>query len=135
MTSKGTTDLEYAGIGITERGGFYRWAGAHYVAKESGIRELMQIAGQGPQSRILRAIGGGGFVADRLAGRFPRIYGWLPGVSLLLSFPVYAFAVTRNDLWSLIAAIFVSTILQFNYLGLTTGIVATRYRLCASTRK
>ncbi|MFN6934020.1 MAG: spinster family MFS transporter [Tsuneonella sp.] len=70
------------------------------------------------------AIGGGGFVADRLAGRFPRIYGWLPGVSLLLSFPVYAFAVTRDDLWSLIAAIFVSTILQFNYLGLTTGIVA-----------
>lgn len=70
------------------------------------------------------AIAGGGFLADRLAGRFPRIYGWLPGVSLLVAFPVYALAVTRGDLWTLIALILVSTLLQFNYLGMTTGTVA-----------
>jgi MFS family permease len=70
------------------------------------------------------AIAGGGFVADRLAGRFPRIYGWLPGVSLLLAFPVYALAVTRGDLWTLVALILVSTLLQFNYLGMTIGTVA-----------
>jgi MFS family permease len=70
------------------------------------------------------AIAAGGFIADRLAGRFPRIYGWLPGVSLLLAFPVYALAVTRGELWTLIALILVSTLLQFNYLGLTTGTVA-----------
>ncbi len=70
------------------------------------------------------AIGGGGFVADRLAPRFPRIYAWLPAVSLLLAFPVYALAVTRDDLWTLVALIFVSTLLQFNYLGLTTGTIA-----------
>lgn len=70
------------------------------------------------------AIGSGGFIADRLAPRFPRIYAWLPGVSLLLSFPVYALAVTRGDLWTLIALMLVSTLLQFNYLGMTTGTVA-----------
>lgn len=70
------------------------------------------------------AIGGGGIVADRLAGRFPRIYAWLPAVSLLLAFPLYALAVTRDDLWTLIALCVVSTLLQFNYLGMTTGTVA-----------
>ncbi|ANY18733.1 D-galactonate transporter [Tsuneonella dongtanensis] len=70
------------------------------------------------------AIGLGGFVADRLAPKFPRVYGWLPGISLLLSFPVYGFAVTRDELWQVIALIMFSTLLQFNYLGLTTGTVA-----------
>ena len=70
------------------------------------------------------AIAGGGFVADRLAPRFPRIYGWMPGASLLLAFPVYVVAVTRGDLWTLIAMMTVSTLLQFNYLGMTTGTVA-----------
>ena len=70
------------------------------------------------------AIAGGGIVADRFAHRFPRIYAWLPGASLLLSFPLYALAITRADLWSMIALIVVSTLLQFNYLGMTTGTVA-----------
>jgi MFS family permease len=70
------------------------------------------------------AIAGGGYLADRLAGRFPGIYGWLPGVSLLASFPLYALAITRGDLWTLIALILVSTVLQFNYLGLTIGTIA-----------
>lgn len=70
------------------------------------------------------AIGSGGFIADRLAGRFPGIYGWLPGASLLLAFPVYAFAVTRDDLVTMIALVVFSTLLQFNYLGMTTGTVA-----------
>lgn len=70
------------------------------------------------------AILGGGFIADRFADRFPRIYAWLPGMSLLLAFPVYALAITRSDLWTLIALILVSTLLQFNYLGMTTGTVA-----------
>lgn len=81
------------------------------------------------------AIGGGGFVADRLAPRFPSIYAWLPGWSLLLSFPVYALAVTRDDLWTMIALMLVSTLLQFNYLGLTTGTVANlvHHRMRATT--
>lgn len=70
------------------------------------------------------AIGGGGILADRLAGRFPRIYAWLPAVSLLLSFPLYAFAITRGDLPTLVALMVISTLLQFNYLGMTTGTVA-----------
>lgn len=70
------------------------------------------------------AIGGGGYIADRLAPRMPSIYGLLPGVSLLLAFPLYALAVTREDLAILIALIMVSTLLQFNYLGMTIGTVA-----------
>ena len=67
------------------------------------------------------AIAGGGILADRLAKRIPAIYALLPGVSLLLAFPLYGLAVTRGDFALLVALIMLSTLLQFNYLGLTTG--------------
>src|SRR5262249_49471471 len=39
----------------------------------------------------------GGFIADRLAGRFPAIAAWLPGAGIVVALPVYLLAFAAPD--------------------------------------
>lgn len=40
----------------------------------------------------------GGFLSDRLSPRFPRVLSWLPGLGILLSIPLYLFALMQDEL-------------------------------------
>ncbi|WP_095012123.1 spinster family MFS transporter [Tsuneonella mangrovi] len=63
----------------------------------------------------------GGALADKLAPRFPSAYALVPGISLAIGGPLYAFAVTRNELWLLMVLVAIAVLLQFTYLGMTFG--------------
>lgn len=67
------------------------------------------------------SIVGGGILADRLAGRVPASYALVPAVCLLLAAPLFALAITRDELVPLLALVGLSTLLQFSYLGMTFG--------------
>jgi MFS family permease len=60
-----------------------------------------------------------GWLGDRLGEKRPAAYALVPGVALLIGGPLYAFAVTRDDLVLLLALVGVSTLFMFGYLGIT----------------
>ncbi len=63
-----------------------------------------------------------GWVSDWLAARGnKRGYALFPAVTLLVSAPLYIFAITRNDATLLVALIALCALLQFTYLGPTAG--------------
>lgn len=67
------------------------------------------------------SIVGGGALADRLAPRFPAAHALVPGVSLIVAAPLFAFAITRDELVPLLALVALATLVQFTYLGMTIG--------------
>jgi len=60
-----------------------------------------------------------GWLGDKLGEKRPAAYALVPGVSLLIGGPLYAFAITRGDLTLLLALVGVSTVFMFGYLGVT----------------
>ena len=67
------------------------------------------------------SIVGGGALADRLAARIPASYALVPAVCLAVAAPLFAFAITRDELALLLTLVGLSTLLQFSYLGMTFG--------------
>ena len=62
---------------------------------------------------------GSGWLGDRLGAARPAAYALIPGISMLIGGPLYAFAITRESLALLLALVTVSAVLQFGYLGIT----------------
>ncbi len=63
-----------------------------------------------------------GWVSDWLAARGDkRGYALFPAITLLVSAPLYVFAITRDDAGLLVALIALCALLQFTYLGPTAG--------------
>lgn len=62
---------------------------------------------------------GSGWLGDRLGAARPAAYALIPGISMLVGGPLYAFAITRDSLVLLLALVTVSAVLQFGYLGIT----------------
>jgi MFS family permease len=60
-----------------------------------------------------------GWLGDKFGEKHPAAYALVPGVCLLIGGPLYAFAITREDLPLLLALISVSTVFMFGYLGIT----------------
>lgn len=60
-----------------------------------------------------------GWLADRFGAARPGAYALIPGLCLVVSAPLYAFAITRADLGPLLALVTVSAVFQFGYLGIT----------------
>jgi MFS family permease len=60
-----------------------------------------------------------GWLGDRFGEKRPAAYALVPGVALLIGGPLYAFAITRDDLVLLLALVAVSTLFMFGYLGIT----------------
>lgn len=63
----------------------------------------------------------GGWLTDRLGPARPAAYALVPGISLLIGFPLYAFAITSTDLVLLLVLVTVSALFQYTYLGVTFG--------------
>lgn len=60
-----------------------------------------------------------GWLGDRFGEKHPAAYALVPGIALLIGGPLYAFAITREDLVLLLALVAVSTLFMFGYLGIT----------------
>ena len=60
-----------------------------------------------------------GWLGDKFGEKHPAAYALVPGISLLIAGPLYAFAVTRGDLTVLLWLVGVSTLFQFGFLGIT----------------
>ena len=67
-------------------------------------------------------VAGSGWLADRLARRDARAYATVPGLCLLLTTPLYIFAVTRESAGAAIALLAAATLVQYNYLGPSQGL-------------
>jgi MFS family permease len=62
---------------------------------------------------------GSGWLADRLGAKGVSAYALVPAVCLLVGGPLYAFAITRDDLVLLLSLVSIATFLNFGYLGVT----------------
>jgi MFS family permease len=68
------------------------------------------------------AVIGGGRVADWLGAKNPAAYVMVPGVALIVGGPIYMLAITRDNLATLLALLFVAGVFQYAYLGVTFGV-------------
>ena len=64
----------------------------------------------------------GGRLADRFGPGRPGLYAAIPGACLLLSAPLYIFAITRDSAALLLLGVFVAALFQYTYLGVTYGV-------------
>lgn len=62
---------------------------------------------------------GSGWLGDKLGAKNPAFYALIPAVCLIIGGPIYALAITREDLGALLALVAVATFLNFGYLGIT----------------
>jgi len=62
---------------------------------------------------------GSGWLGDRFGARNPAAYALVPAVCLLAGGPIYALAITRDDLGLLLGLVSIATFLNFGYLGIT----------------
>jgi len=63
----------------------------------------------------------GGWLADRLGPKRPSAYALVPGISLLIGFPLYAYAMTMDALVPLLVLVTIAALFQYTYLGCTYG--------------
>jgi MFS family permease len=60
-----------------------------------------------------------GMLGDKLGAKNPAAYALVPAVCLLIGGPIYALAITREELPLLLGLISIATFLNFGYLGIT----------------
>jgi MFS family permease len=87
-----------------------------------GVAEAGVIAGLIASLPASLSVIGSGWLADRIGRRDPRAYGYIPGIGLLLSAPLYMLAVTRESAGASIALLAVAAVFQYGYLGTTSGV-------------
>lgn len=83
-------------------------------------------------SYALGAIGGiatglgtflGGFLADRLAPKHPRVLAWLPALGMLIAIPLYILSFIQTEFRWAFAFLMVAPIFHYMYLGPMYGVV------------
>jgi len=97
---------------------------AAYLARRFGFSlvEAGTVLGLVASLPAAISITGAGWISDRLAARGnKRAYALFPAITLLVSAPLYAFAITRDDPAVLIALVALCALIQFTYLGPTAG--------------
>ena len=106
-----------------------------------GIGEAGMYSGLIASAPAALSVMASGWLGDRLGQKNPAAYAIVPGVFLLIGGPLYAFAITRDDLGTLLWLVSVATFLNFGYLGVTYAAVqnlmhprmrATAYALLAA---
>lgn len=97
---------------------------AAYLARRYGFSliEAGTVAGLVASLPAGISVVGAGWVSDRMArlGN-KRGYALFPAITLLVSAPLYAFAITRDNPALLVALVALCALIQFTYLGPTAG--------------
>jgi MFS family permease len=86
---------------------------------ELGLAQAGMYSGVIASLPAVLSVLGSGWLADRLGAKNPASYALVPAVCLILGGPIYAFAITRDDLMPLLGLVSVATFLNFGYLGVT----------------
>ncbi len=97
---------------------------AAYLARRYGFSliEAGTVAGLVASLPAAISVVGAGWVSDRMAARGNRRgYALFPAITLLISAPLYAFAITRDNPVLLVGLVAVCALIQFTYLGPTAG--------------
>ena len=63
-----------------------------------------------------------GWLTDRIGKRDARSYGFIPGISLLLTAPLYILAVTRTEALHAVVLLGIATLFMYNYIGPTHAV-------------
>jgi MFS family permease len=63
-----------------------------------------------------------GWLTDRIGRRDARSYGFIPGISLLLTAPLYILAVTRTEALHAVVLLGIATLFMYNYIGPTHAV-------------
>lgn len=87
-----------------------------------GVAEAGIIAGLIASLPASFSVIGSGWLADRIGRRDARAYGLIPGLSLIVAAPLYMLAVTRDGAGQAIALLGAAAIVQYSYLGTTSGV-------------
>jgi MFS family permease len=114
----GSTVASMAGFGLNAFVAALLYRRFGFSIAEAGITAGLISAVPG-----IVSVFGGGWLSDRLARRDARSYGLVPGVSLLLAAPIYAFAVTRDTAPAAVALLLVAGVVQYSYLGPSQGLL------------
>jgi len=97
---------------------------AAYLTRRYGFSlvEAGAVAGLVASLPAAISITAAGWISDRLAARGNRRgYALLPAITLLVSAPLYAFAITRENATLLVVLVAMCALIQFTYLGATAG--------------
>jgi predicted MFS family arabinose efflux permease len=97
---------------------------AAYMSRRFGFSliEAGLVAGLVASLPAAISITGAGWLCDRMALRGnKRGYALIPGVMLLVSAPIYAFAITRDSAPLMIGLVAFCALIQYTYLGPTAG--------------
>jgi MFS family permease len=97
---------------------------AAYLARRFGFTLVQAGTVSGLVASLPAAVSvvGAGWISDRLAARGNRKgYALFPAATLLVSAPLYAFAITRDDPALLVGLVALCAFIQFTYLGPTAG--------------
>ena len=65
---------------------------------------------------------GAGWLSDRIGKRDSRSYGFIPGISLLITAPLYILAVTRTEAIYAVLLLGIATLFMYNYIGPTHAV-------------
>lgn len=78
----------------------------------------------------------GGFLSDRLGGRYPRVLSWLPALGAFIAVPIYLGALWQTSFTVTVAIFFIAPIFHYLYLGpvfaVAQGVVEPRMRATAA---
>jgi len=97
---------------------------AAYLVRRFGFTLVQAglVAGMVASLPSTLSILGAGWVSDRLARRGNRRgYALVPAITLLVSAPLYAFAITRDEPAMIVALVGLCGLFQYTYLGPTQG--------------
>ncbi len=97
---------------------------AAYLARRFGFSlvEAGMVAGLVASLPASISVLGAGWISDRMAARGnKRGYALFPAVTLFISAPLYAFAITRDQPALLVCLVALCALIQFTYLGPTAG--------------
>jgi len=88
-----------------------------YSVAQAGV-----IAGLIASAPATLSVLGSGWLADRMARRDARSYGFIPGISLLAAAPIYMLAVTRESPAFAIGLLALAATVQYTYLAPSQGV-------------
>lgn len=83
---------------------------------------------------LMAAIGvwSSGFMADRMAKRYPTALSWIPALGMLLSVPLYVFGYSASNLWVAMPPLMIAAMIHYYYLGpmyaVSGGVADSRMR-------
>lgn len=84
-----------------------------------GLAEAGLYAGLIASLPAALSVVGSGWLGDRFGSGNPAAYAMIPGITLLVGGPLYAFAIVQDSLPLLLGLVSIATFLNFGYLGIT----------------